>query len=190
MWSWSRFLVKQTPQAREYDDIFRQLFGTTNLTFHAQSRKTSRVKELSLIGAICLHVSAALVHRCRRSDATASRRSLNEVLQVKPTKSISVFYAATRISDAVRRAVRMFPLGPNPPKGYPIVTAVCPTASATICNTGNTYTVNGSTGLPPAALLQLGPPVRAPQRALGPPPCWSGWVRDAPAYCTPPLMKA
>ena len=86
------------------------LFGTTGLAFCTQFCKTFRVENSSLIGAICLRFSAALGHRGRRCDATASSRSLKELLQVKPNKEGFSFLRSHQNIGRRARAVRMFPL--------------------------------------------------------------------------------
>ena len=75
----------------------------------------------SLIGAVCLHLTAALEHRWRRSDAPASRHSSKQLLQVKPNKEVLSFLRSHQ--NIKRRAARradvhsMAPVGPTAEKG-------------------------------------------------------------------------
>ena len=85
------------------------LFATIGFTFSTPVCKTSRVENSSVIGAICLHFSAALEHRCRRSDATAGSRSLKDLLQVKPNKEVFSFLSSHQNITRRAAAVQMFP---------------------------------------------------------------------------------
>ena len=109
------------------------LFGTTGLTFYTHICKTCRVENSRLIGAIRLRFSAALEHRCRRSDATASSHSLKELHQPPTNQEVCGFLRSRQ--NTGRRAARRAAV---PPKPKPTTVEVGPGVVAFACGTVRT----------------------------------------------------